>query len=409
MKKGQTKTDSKGFDYKVFEEEAIKGIKDGKSLEGKDGVLAPLIKRLVEAGLEGELDVHLQDSKGINRRNGKMSKNVKTGFGPVEINTPRDRNSSFEPQTLPKRETTLGEAIDHKVISMYSKGVSYNDICTHLEDLYGLTVSPGTLSAITNRVIDDIKIWQSRPLETVYPFLWLDAINYKVREDHAIKTKAVYCVLGLTREGTKDLLGLYISENEGARFWLNILSDLQNRGVKDVFIACIDNLKGFAEAIESIFPQAEVQLCMVHQLRNSLRYVPFKDKKAVMQSLKPIYQAPNKDMAERALNDLDLLWSKKYPSMVKSWLNNWDRLNKFLKYPNDIRRVIYTTNIIESFHSQLRKITKSKRVFSSDMSLLKLLFLAYTNLKRGWAGGFAGWKLTMSQLMIIFEDRMSAP
>jgi putative transposase len=292
---------------------------------------------------------------------------------------------------------------------MYSKGVSYNDICTHLEDLYGLTVSPGTLSAITNRVIEDIKQWQSRPLETVYPFLWLDAIHYKVREDHAIKTKAVYCVLGVSREGIKDLLGLYISENEGARFWLSVLSDLQSRGVKDILIACIDNLKGFAEAIESIFPQTEVQLCIVHQLRNSFRYVPWKERKPLMQSLKSIYQAPNKDIAERALNELDLLWGEKYPAMVKSWLNNWSRLSNYFKYPSEIRRVIYTTNIIESFHSQLRKITKSKRVFSSDMSLIKLLFMVYTNLKRGWSGGFVGWKLTMSQLMIIFEDRLSIP
>ncbi len=409
MKKEDLKTSPAPFDYRAFEEEAIQGIKDGKSLEGKGGVLAPLIKRLVEAGLEGELDVHLQDSKGINRRNGKLSKKVKTGFGPININTPRDRNSSFEPQTLPKRVTTLGDAIDHKVISMYSKGVSYNDICTHLEDLYGLTVSPGTLSAITNRVLDDIKLWQSRPLETVYPFLWLDAIHYKVREDHAIKTKAVYCVLGLTREGIKDLLGLYISENEGARFWLSVLSDLQSRGIKDILIACIDNLKGFAQAIESIFPQTEVQLCVVHQLRNSLRYVPWKEKASVMQSLKSIYQAPNKEIAERALNELDLLWGEKYPSMVKSWLNNWDRLSNYFKYPSEIRRVIYTTNIIESFHSQLRKITKSKRVFTSDMSLIKLLYMAYTNLKRGWSGGIGGWKLAMSQLMIIFEERMNAP
>jgi putative transposase len=397
------------FDYTAFEKEAIEKIKSGVPLEGKDGILAPMIKRLVEASLEGEMETHLTEASIENRRNGKTSKRVKTGFGNVDIVTPRDRNSTFEPKILPKRQTVLGEAIDHKVISMYSKGVSYNDICTHLEELYGLTVSPGTLSTITNRVIDDIKLWQSRPLETVYPFLWLDAIHYKVREDNAIKTKAVYCALGLTREGTKDLLGLYIGENEGARFWLSVLGDLQSRGVKDIFIACVDGLKGFPEAIESIFPQAEVQLCVVHQLRNSLRYVAIKDKKAVMQSLKPIYQAPNKEIAERALNDLDLEWNKKYPAMVKSWLNNWDRLSNYFKYPNEIRRVIYTTNIIESFHSQLRKITKSKRVFSSDMSLLKLLFLVYSNLKISWSGGFAGWKLTMSQLMIIFEDRMCAP
>ena len=248
------------FNYKEFEDEAIKRLQDGAPLEGKDGVLGPLIKRLIEAGLNGEMDAHLMQSQSSNRRNGKTGKQVKTAFGKVDINTPRDRNSTFEPQLLPKRQTTLGEALDHKIISLYGRGMSYSDICKHLEELYGLTVSPSTLSLITDRVIEDVKAWQNRPLESVYPFVWLDAIHYKVKEDGAIKTKAVYCLLGVNREGIKDLLGLYISENEGARFWLNVLADIQNRGVKDIIIACIDNLKGFAEAIETIFPNTEVQL-----------------------------------------------------------------------------------------------------------------------------------------------------
>jgi transposase-like protein len=398
---------SKSFDFKSFEQEAIKKLRSGKPLEGKDGVLAPLIKRLVEAGLNGEMDAHLSKSKKVNRRNGKMGKQVKTAFGQVEINTPRDRSSSFDPQLLPKRQTTLGEALDHKIISLYGRGMSYSDICKHLEELYGLTVSPATLSAITDRVIEEVKTWQSRPLESVYPFLWLDAIHYKVKEDGAIKTKAVYCLIGVNREGVKDLLGLYISENEGARFWLNVLADIQNRGVKDILIACIDNLKGFAEAIETIFPQTEVQLCVVHQIRNSTRYVPYKDIKAVIKSLKEVYEALTKEQAEKGLAELEQQWGDKYPSMIKSWLNNWERLSNYFRYPKEIRRMIYTTNIIESFHSQLRKVTKSKRVFSSDMSLFKLLYLVHNNIKHGWTGPINRWKLTYAQMMILFEQRMN--
>lgn len=394
------------FDYKSFEQEAIKALQNGKPLEGKNGVLAPLIKRLVEAGLNGEMTAHLGETDVGNRRNGKTSKQVKTAFGNVDIVTPRDRQSSFEPQLLPKRQTILGDALDHKIIALYSRGMSYNDICKHLEDLYGLTVSPATLSKITDSVIEEVKTWQNRPLESVYPFMWLDAIHYKVKEDGAIKTKAVYCLIAVNREGVKDLLGLYISENEGARFWLNVLADIQNRGVKDILIACIDNLKGFAEAIETIFPATEVQLCVVHQIRNSTRYVPTKDIKAVIKTLKEVYEAPTREQAEKGLALLDEDWGKKYPAMIKSWLVNWERLNNYFKYPKEIRKMIYTTNIIESFHSQLRKVTKSKRVFSSDMSLLKLLYLVHNNIKDGWIGPIYGWKQTYAQMMILFEERM---
>ena len=296
------------FDIKKFEDEAIEQLRSGKPLEGKDGILAPLIKRLVEASLSGEMNAHLSEAKGINRRNGKAGKQVKTPFGSVEINTPRDRLGNFEPQLLPKRQTVLGEGLDHKVISLYGHGMSYNDICKHLEDLYGLTVSPATLSTITDSVIEEVNAWRSRPLESVYPFVWLDAIHYKVKEDGSIKTKAVYCLLGVNREGIKDLLGLYISEHEGARFWLSVITDIQNRGVKDILIACIDNLKGFAEAIETVFPKTEVQLCVVHQIRNSTKYVAYKEIKPVMQSLKQVYQAATKEQAEQALAALEQQW-----------------------------------------------------------------------------------------------------
>ena len=395
------------FNFKEFEEQAVKRLREGHSLEGKDGVLAPLIKRLVEAGLNGEMEGHLEGSSKMNRRNGKTGKQVKTSFGSVEIETPRDRNSSFEPQLLPKRQTTLGDGLDHKVIALYGLGMSYKDICKHLEELYGLTVSPATLSTITDKIIEEVKSWQNRPLESVYPFVWLDAIHYKVKEDGAIKTKAVYCLLGVDREGIKDLLGLYISENEGARFWLNVLADIQNRGVKDIVIACIDNLKGFAEAIETIFPKTEVQLCVVHQIRNSTRFVASKDIRPVIKTLKEVYEAPSKEQAEKGLATLEEEWGTKYPAMIKSWFNNWERLSNYFKYPKEIRRIIYTTNIIESFHSQLRKVTKSKRVFSSDMSLFKLLYLVQGNLKENWNAPIKGWKLTYAQMMILFEERMT--
>lgn len=395
------------FNYEMFEREAIEGLRSGKKLEGKDGVLAPLLKRIIEAGMQGELQDHLAKDSDTNRRNGKMSKQVKTSFGKVVIETPRDRNSTFEPQILPKRKTVLGEALDHKVISLYSYGMSYNDICKHLDELYGLTVAPSTLTAITDSIIEDVKAWQSRALESVYPFVWMDAIHYKVKEDGSIKTKAIHCLLGVGRDGTKDLLGLYINETEGAKFWLQVLSDLQNRGVKDILIACIDNLKGFAEAIESVFPQAEVQLCVIHQIRNSTKYVAYKDLKPVMASLKKVYTASTKEQAESALDELEKEWKTKYPSMVKSWFANWERLSNYFKYPKEIRKVIYTTNIIESFHSQLRKVTKSKRVFSSDMALLKLLYLVHHNIDGTWKTQILGWKQLFAQMQILFEERIN--
>jgi putative transposase len=395
------------FNFDLFEREAIAGLRSGKKLEGKDGVLAPLLKRLLEASLQGELTDHLANDALPNRRNGKMSKEVKTSLGKLVIETPRDRNSTFEPQVLPKRKTVLGEALDHKVLSLYSYGMSYNDICKHLDELYGLTVAPSTLTAITDSVIEDVKQWQSRPLESVYPFVWMDAIHYKVKDEGSIKTKAVYCLLGVGRDGKKDLLGLYINETEGAKFWLQVLTDLQNRGVQDIIIACIDNLKGFAEAIESIFPRTEVQLCVVHQIRNSTRYVASKDMKAVMASLKKVYTASTKEQAVLELDELEKQWKDRYPAMIKSWFANWERLSNYFKYPKEIRTIIYTNNIIESFNSQLRKVTKSKRVFSSDMALLKLLYLVHLNIEGSWKTQIKSWKQIFAQMQILFEERMN--
>jgi transposase-like protein len=398
------------FNYDDFEKDALEKLRRGVSLEGKDGVLAPLLKRLIDASLQGELEGHLLEEKARdtgrkNRRNGVNTKKVKTLYGPIDITTPRDRNGSFEPEILPKRQTTLGDGLDHKIIGLYALGMSYTDICDHLSQMYQLTLSPGTITSITDKILPEIEQWQTRPLESVYPILWLDAIHYKVREDNAIKTKAVYCLIGLNREGIKDLLGMYIGENESARFWLSVLNDIHRRGVNDILIASIDNLKGFAQAIEAVFPHTRVQLCIVHQVRNSLKYVPYKDRKEVAQTLKDIYQSNDLVQAQKALNQLDLQWRAKYPSMVKSWLENWERLSQMFDFPDQIRKLIYTTNIIESFNSQLRKVTKSKRVFTNDQALMKLLFLVQQKIYEK-AGPILGWKQIMAQLIIIFEDRI---
>jgi len=393
------------FDYKEFEQEALSKLKQGVSLEGENGILAPLLKRLLEAGLQGELEAHLsQSEQPKNRRNGISSKKVKTHYGSIEVSTPRDRNGSFEPELLPKRQTSLGEGLDHKIISLYALGMSYTDICDHLSEMYQLNISPSTITSITDKIVPEIEEWQTRSLESVYPIVWMDAIHYKVREDNAIKTKAVYCLIGVNREGIKDLLGMYIGQAESARFWLSVLNDIQRRGVQDILIASIDNLKGFSQAIEAVFPRTKVQLCIVHQIRNSLKYVSYKDRKAVVASLKEIYHANDKEQAEKALAIFDEQWSKKYPYIIKSWLENWDKLSQMFDFPDTIRKMIYTTNIIESFNSQLRKVTKSKRVFTNDQALMKLLYLVQMKLFENLRP-ILGWKQIMAQFIIIFEQR----
>lgn len=396
---------TEGFDYKEFEKEALSKLKQGVSLEGENGILAPLLKRLLEAGLQGELEGHLSNpEQRKNRRNGLSSKKVKTHYGSIEVTTPRDRNGSFEPELLPKRQTTLGEGLDHKIISLYALGMSYTDICDHLSEMYQLSVSPSSITAITDKIVPEIEEWQSRSLESIYPIVWMDAIHYKVREDNAIKSKAVYCLIGINRDGIKDLLGMYIGQAESARFWLSVLNDIQRRGVQDILIASIDNLKGFSQAIEAVFPKTKVQLCIVHQIRNSLKYVSYKDRKAVVISLQEIYQANDKEQAERALARFDEQWSKKYPYIMKSWLDNWDKLSQMFEFPDAIRKMIYTTNIIESFNSQLRKVTKTKRVFANDQALMKLLYLVQRKLFEK-NNPIAGWKQIMAQFIIIFEQR----
>lgn len=399
--------ENESFNYIDFEKQAIEDLKSGKQLEGKDGILAPLLQRLLNASLDGELDAHLKEtSRKPNRRNGKGSKKVKTSFGEIEIETPRDRDSSFDPRLIKKRQLTLGDGIDHKVISLYAKGISYEGICEHLEELYGITLSPATLSSITDRIMPEVYQWQNRPLDSIYPIVWLDAIHYKVRQEGRIVHKAVYHILGVGKDGVKDLLGMYIGEKEGAKFWLQVLNDLQNRGVQDILIACIDNLSGFKEAIEAVFPQTDVQLCIIHQIRNSFKYLTRADSKEFIGDLRCVYQALNIKEAEVNLDMLEEKWGKKYPSIIRSWRNNWEGLSTFFHYPQDIRKVMYTTNIIESYHSQLRKITKSKRVFPNDEALLKLLYLVSQKVITKWSLPIKNWKYAYTQLSIMYEDRL---
>jgi transposase-like protein len=389
--------------------DAVQDLLAGKNINGKDGVLAPLVKQLVEAALEAELDSHItQDvfSGNKNRKNGKTSKTIKSTNGTFELNTPRDRTGSFEPQLVKKNQTTISNEIEEKILSMYGLGLSYKDIIKHIEEIYQIELSTATISAITDKIIDKVKAWQSRPLESIYPFVWLDAIHYKIKDGGKYVTKAVYTVLGMGIDGKKDILGLYLSQSEGANFWLSVLTDLNNRGLEDILIASVDGLKGFPEAIKTIFPQTEVQLCVVHQIRNSLKYVASKDQKEFMRDLKLVYQATTKELAEDELLKLDEKWGKKYPIVLQSWQNKWENLSYYFKYPKEIRKIMYTTNIIESVHRQFRKLTKTKGAFPNENSLLKLLYMGIQNAKVKWTQPVHNWSLTISQLAIFFEGRL---
>lgn len=385
---------------------AIEELKAGKPITGKDGVLGPLIKHLTEAALEAEAESHIRNDVVPNRKNGKSKKTIKSSAGKFELETPRDRAGTFEPRLIRKNQTTVGDEIEEKILSMYSVGLSYRDIASQVEDLYGIEVSTATISAITDKIIDEVKQWQQRPLDPIYPFVWLDAIHYKVKENRSYQQKAVYTVLGLNMEGKKEVLGLYIAQSEGARFWLSVLSDLQNRGIEDILIASVDGLSGFPEAIESIFPKTEVQLCIVHQVRNSLRYVASKNQKAFMVDLKAVYQATNLETAEKALDELEARWGEYYPIVIKSWRSKWTHLSAYFKYPEPIRKVVYTTNSIEAVHRQFRKLTKTKGGFPNDDSLLKLLYLGTINASKRWTMPIQNWGLALSQLAIFFEGRL---
>ncbi|WP_419803299.1 IS256 family transposase [Mucilaginibacter sp.] len=398
-----------GFDFESFKAEAIKGMYAGKPLNGEKGIFAPLLKHFLESALEGELDAHLQEEKaaGIaNRRNGKASKKIKSISGEFELESSRDRAGSFEPLVLPKRQVIITEELEEKVIGLYGLGLSTRDISKHIKELYQMDISASTLSSITDKVVPAMNEWRARSLDSVYAFVYLDCMHYKVREGNSVITRAVYNILGVSLEGKKELLGMYLSESEGAKFWLAVLTDLKNRGMQDMLIACVDGLKGFPEAIAAIFPKTEVQTCVVHQIRNSLRYIAEKDKKTFMADLKPVYQAVSKEQGYENLIALDEKWGKKYPVPISSWYNNWENLSTFFKFDAHIRKVIYTTNSVEGFHRQVRKVTKTKGAFTSDNALLKLVYLVVQNISEKWTMPLHNWNLTLSQLFIMFEDRI---
>jgi len=402
--------DLTNFDFNKFKSEALLNLKSGQPLTGKDGILTPLIKELLESALEGEMDSHLAECReeGIpNRRNGKSSKTVKSACGAFDLVTPRDREGSFEPELVKKRQTVLNESLDNKILALYAIGMSYESISEHLAEMYGLEVSSSKISLVTDKLLPVITEWRNRPLEAVYPIVFLDAMHFKVRVEGRVVNKAFYTVLAITAEGKKDILGLYLSESEGARFWLGVLNDLKARGVEDILIASVDGLKGFPEAILEVFPKTEIQLCIVHQIRNSLKYVISREQKAFMTDLKLVYKANSKEMAEQHLLELDEKWGKKYPAILKSWNTHWESLSQYFKYPEELRRIIYTTNIVEGFHRQIRKYTKNKGAFTSENALIKLIYCACQKVLEKWNQPMHNWALIVSQLQIYFDSRLN--
>lgn len=390
------------FDF----EAALKALQSGQDLNGKNGFLTPLIKQLTEAALQAERDQHIESSAEPNRKNGYTSKTIITPAGSFELDAPRDRAGTFEPQLIKKNQTHLTDELERKIVSLFAHGNSYQAIREHIEDMYDMSISNGTLNAITDKLIPEFKSWQERDLDEVYPIVWLDAIHYKIKENGRFVSKAVYTLLALNIEGKKELLGLYLSDAEGAHYWLSVLTDLQNRGVKDILIACVDGLKGFPDAIGTIYPKAEVQLCIIHQIRNSMKYVASKNQKAFMADLKCVYRAATKNAAELALDELDAKWGKQYPVVVRSWREKWDNLSVYFKYPEDVRKAIYTTNAVEAVHRQFRKLTKTKGGFANENSLLKLLYAGVMNASEKWAHSVQNWNLTLSQMAIHFEGRL---
>jgi putative transposase len=392
-------------------DELLKGKKPEEIL-GQEGLLTELTKRLVERALQGELTTHLGYEKHAaegrntgNSRNGKSPKTVLTDTGELAIDIPRDRNGEFEPQLVPKNQRRL-PGFDEKVIALYARGLTTREIQGHLQDLYHVEVSPALISNVTDAVLEDVQAWQNRPLDAVYPVVYLDAIHLKLRSNGHVQTQAVYLALGITMEGEKDLLGLWVGESEGAKFWLNVLTELKNRGVRDILIACVDGLKGFPEAIGNLFPKAEVQLCIVHMIRNSLRYVSWKERKAVARDLRSIYTAPTAEAAGEALETFAARWDGRFPSISQSWRARWENVIPFFAYPPEIRRVIYTTNAIESINAAIRKVTKM-RAFPTPESVRKVLYLAIRKASERWNRPLRDWPRALNHFAIVFEGRVA--
>lgn len=394
-------------------DEFLKDFKgDANDLLGKNGLIKQLTKRALESALDGELTDHLgypaHDPTGRgsgNSRNGKGRKRLQSTEGALDIEVPRDRNGSFEPQIVRKRQRRLA-GLDDKIISLYARGLSTREIQSELVELYGAEVSPTLISNVTDSVLEDVKAWQNRPLEAVYPILYFDCLFVKSRQEGPIINKAVYLALGVNLEGEKELLGLWIAETEGAKFWLSVFTELKSRGLEDCFIACVDGLKGLPEAIESVYPQTRVQLCIVHQVRNSLKYVTWKNRKVVASSLRAIYSAASESAARDALQQFNEQWGEQYPAIVPSWEKNWERLTPFFDFPKEIRKVVYTTNAIESLNYSLRKVIKGRGAFPHDDAIRKLLYLGLKNVSKKWTMPIRDWKAALNQFIILYGDRV---
>ncbi len=394
-------------------DQLLEGNTSPEDILGEDGLLRRLTKRVAERVLEAEMEQHLGYSKHDvtgnntgNSRNGKSGKTVRSVHGEIDLQVPRDRNGQFAPQLVKKGERQLN-GFDERIISLYAKGMTTRDIQAHFMEVYGVEVSASFISQVTNGVMEEVKAWQNRPLDSVYPIVYLDALVVRSRSSGGVENKSVYLALGINREGEKELLGLWLAQTEGARFWLSVMTELKNRGVQDILLACTDGLKGFAQAIEAVYPQTRVQLCIVHQVRHSLRYVSWKQRKAVAADLRRIYSASTLTEAEQALAAFAERWDQEHPGISQSWRNNWERLSVFFDYPPQIRKVIYTTNAIESLNASLRKVTRTRRSFPNDESVMKVLYLALHEITRKWTMPIRDWKQAMSQFMILFGERAS--
>jgi len=393
-------------------DELLKDYKDPRDLLGKNGILKELTKRLLERALDGEMTNHLGYEKyntsghnSGNSRNGKSKKTLKGEIGELSVEIPRDRVGKFDPKIIKKGQRRF-DGFDDRIISMYARGMTTRSIQGHLKDIYGVDISPDLVSDVTDSIISEVKEWQDRPLDSIYPILYLDGLVVKVKEEGHIINKCVYLAIGINMQGTKDLLGIWIEETEGAKFWLKVITELKNRGIKDILIACVDGLKGFPEAIESVFPKTQVQLCILHMTRNSLKYVPFKDRKAVATDLKAIYRAKSREVAEKALDEFEKKWNKKYPTISKSWRTHWEHIIPFFNYPDDIRHAIYTTNAIESLNMSIRKVIKNRGHFPKDDAVLKILYLALKNIMKKWTMPIKEWGKAINQFAIIFDGRV---
>lgn len=393
-------------------EELLSGdfLKQFKNGEDLYSFLDQLQKRGIEAILEGEMDAHLGyekhgESTGDNARNGHGKKKLRSKYGEIEIQVPRDRNSSFEPVLVPKRRSII-DGVENVIISLYAKGMSVSDIEEQLKDIYNFEISASAISRITDRVAQDINIWQNRPLESLYCIVWMDGIVFKVRENARVIDKTIYIAIGLRLDGRKEVLGLWLGKNESASFWVSVLTDMKARGVQDILITATDNLKGFTEAIASVFPISTKQICVVHQIRNACRFVPYKDKKEFAADMKEIYTAPNREAALIALDQLEAKWGKKYGYAIKSWRDNWTELTAFLDFPLEIRKIIYTTNIIENLNGKIRKYTKNKLSYPTDEAVMKSVYLAVQEVTKKWTMPIREWGMILNQFMIMFENRI---